>query len=85
MAEISEILTTEENNHQVSNIEGFFVLTVGEEKAPELSTIQRWAAKLRVGLTSVSDAARNGRLNTSSHKEMVNEVKRLIADDRRSR
>ena len=60
-----------------------FVVVVGSENAPGLSTIQRWAAKFRASSTSVSDAPRSGRPSTSTNEEMTNEVERLVGEDQR--
>ena len=93
MAERTQIFTTEEIRTIIkfqtllgkssNDILKDLVAVVGAENAPGLSTIQRWAVKFRGGSTSVSDAPRSGRPSTSTHEEMVNEVERLVAEDRR--
>ena len=93
MAERTEILTSEENRTIIkfqtllgkssNDILKDFVVVVGSENAPGLSTIQRWAAKFRAGSTSVSDAPRSCRPSTSTNEEMANEVERLVGEDRR--
>ncbi|XP_076039471.1 protein GVQW3-like [Oratosquilla oratoria] len=56
---------------------------LGEESAPGLSTVKRWAVKFREGEAEVSDAPRSGRPRTATTDDNVALVQELLAEDRR--
>lgn len=56
---------------------------LGEESAPGLSTVKRWAVKFREGEAEVSDAPRSGRPRTATTDDNVALVQGLLAEDRR--
>ena len=60
-----------------------FVQVLGEEEAPGLSTIKRWAAKFREGVIDVKDADRTGRPTTSTNGAIVELVDGIVQEDRR--
>ena len=60
-----------------------FVQVLGGEEAPALSTIKRWAAKFRQGVTDVKDADRTGRPTTSTNEAIVELVDGIVHEDRR--
>ena len=60
-----------------------FMQVLGEEEAPGLSTIKRWAAKFRDGVADVKDADRTGRPTTSTNEAIVELVDGIVHEDRR--
>ena len=59
------------------------LVAVHGDEAPAYSTVARWAAHWRYGVTSVFDAPRSGRVCDAVTQEMVNRVRRIINGDRR--
>ena len=64
-------------------IQAELIQVLGEEEAPSLATVKRWASKFRDGNSSVEDAPRSGRPATATDESVVGQVRDLVAEDRR--
>lgn len=65
-----------------TEIRNELVAVYGDE-APAYSTVARWAAHWRNGVTSIFDAPRSGRVSDAVTPEMVSRVRKIINNDRR--
>jgi len=64
-------------------IQAELIQVIGEEEAPSLATVKRWASRFRDGNSSVEDAPRSGRPVSATDESVVEQVRNLVAEDRR--
>jgi transposase len=65
-----------------NEIHSKFIKVYGDSY-PSFSTIKKWAAEFKRGLTSLEDDPHEGRPKSATTSEIIEEVHDLVLDDRR--
>jgi len=65
-----------------NEIHSKFIKVYGDS-SPSFSTIKKWAAEFKRGRTSLEDDPREGRPNSATTPEIIEQVHDMLLDDRR--
>jgi hypothetical protein len=58
-------------------------IKVYRDSSPSFSTIKKWAAKFKLGRTSLEDDPRKGRPKSATTPKIIEQVHDMVLDDRR--